>query len=62
MRTDPNWEKWYQTLKAVEPEAYYKAIQYGEGISLHFSLPLEQAAEVERSHVMLACELLGIKP
>jgi hypothetical protein len=57
-----NLESWYRTLKAVHPDAYRKAIGYSEALSLKFNWPLKQAAECERSHVMLACELLGVKP
>ena len=57
-----NWEKWYRTLKAVEPEAYEKALRYGQAISLTHDLGSKIAAEIEVSHVMLACELLGVGP
>jgi hypothetical protein len=57
-----DYDKWYAALKAVEPEAYFKAIQYAEGVTLKFNLPEKAAVECERSHVMLACELLGIRP
>ena len=56
------WQSWYQALKTVEPEAYFEAIRYAEGLSLTYSFPPKQAAEVERSHVMLACKLLGVMP
>ena len=57
-----NWETWYRALKSVNREAYDKAIRYSEALSLKYNLPLTQAAEFERSHVMLACELLGVRP
>lgn len=56
------WEPWYRTLKAVEPEAYRKAIEYGQGVSLTHDLDNNIAADVEIACVMLACELLGVKP
>lgn len=59
---DTQWKRWYRALKAVEPDAYKKAIEYAAGVSLTYNMPLEQSAEVERSHVMLACELLGVTP
>lgn len=59
---EDKWKSWYAALKAVEPEAYAKAIQYSEGLSLTFRFPLKQAAEVERAMVMLACELLSVSP
>ena len=57
-----DWRKWYSALRAVEPEAYEKALIYAEGLSLQFNLPLSHASEIERSHIMLACELLGVRP
>lgn len=62
MTRNDDWQKWYRTLKAVEPEAYEKALRYAEGLSLKFNLPLSHASEIERSHVMLACELLDVRP
>ena len=58
----PDWESWYRALKTTDQEAYRKAIQYAEGLSINFNFPIKQAAEVERSHVMLACEILGVRP
>ncbi len=57
-----DWKRWYRALKAFDPEAYSAAIRYAEGCSLNFHLPLDQAAEIERSHVMLACKLLEVTP
>ena len=57
-----DWERWYATLRNADPEAYRKAIQYAEGVSLNHNLPDKAAAACEVSHVMLACELLGIQP
>lgn len=57
-----DYTPWYRTLKAVEPEAYYKAIKYAEGFSINHKLSTEAAYEIERSHVMLACELLNVTP
>lgn len=62
VRTKIDYEPWYRALKAVEPDAYRKAIQYAEGFSINNRLSTEAAFEVERSHVMLACELLEIVP
>lgn len=56
------WGNWYRTLKAVDRDAYDKAIRYAEGVSLSFDIPLKAGAEIERAMVMLACELLEIHP
>jgi hypothetical protein len=60
--TRHDWEAWYRALKAANPDAYRKAIGYSEAMALNFNWPMKQAAECERSHVMLACELIGVKP
>ena len=57
-----DWEKWYVALRAVEPDAYKAAIEYAEGLSLNYNFSLMVAAEVERSHVMLACRVLRVQP
>jgi len=57
-----NYEPWYLALKAVEPDAYQKALQYAEGICLKYAFSHEGAAEVEAAFVTLACELLNVKP
>jgi len=57
-----NYEPWYLALKAVEPDAYQKAIQYAEGICLNGAVSHKRAAEVEAAFVMLACELLNVNP
>ena len=56
-----NWEAFYRALKMSHPDAYWKAIQYAEGIALRFNLEPKAAAENERSHVMLACELMEVE-
>lgn len=56
------WQLWYSALKALEPEAYQKAIRYADGMAMQHKLPTYAAADIERSHIMLACELLGIRP
>lgn len=60
--TERDWKAWYATLKNAEPDVYRKAIQYAEGVSLNHNLADKAAAACEVSHVMLACELLGLKP
>ena len=57
-----NWEAWYRALRARDPEAYRKAINYTEAVSLTFNTPQKAAAEYERTAVMLACELLDVQP
>ena len=57
-----NWEAWYHALRAANPEAYRQAIEHSEGLSLNYNLSPNAAAEVERSHVMLACSILGVRP
>ena len=56
------WESWYRALKRANPEAYRKAIGYIEATTLTFKVPTKAAAEYERAAVMLACELLGVRP
>lgn len=60
--TRDGWKKYYAALKAVDPNAYYKAIQYGEGVSLTHNLDYKVAADIEVALVMQACELLDIQP
>ena len=55
-----DWKRWYAALRNADSEAYFKAIRYAEGISIQHHLSTEVAAEVEISHIMLACELLGV--
>ena len=57
-----DYDKWYRALKAVEPDAYKKAVEYAQGVSLNHQLPLKVSADIEIASVMLACELLGIRP
>lgn len=60
-----DWERWYRALKAANPEAYRKAIGYMEATTLsHYApaVPQKAAADYERAAVMLACELLGVRP
>jgi hypothetical protein len=61
MNAGLNWESWYRALKQRDPDIYRKAIQYSEALALNYNFPMKQAAECERSHVMLACEILGVK-
>ena len=56
------WKKYYTALKAVDPNAFRKAIQYGEAVTLTHSLGHKAAADIEVSFVMQACELLDIQP
>ena len=53
---------WYDALRKADINAYHKAIAYAEGLSLTYNWPEKQAIECERSHIMFACELLGVKP
>jgi len=62
MKSSRDWERWYKTLRAVEPDAYRKAIEFSEGVSLTHNLDTKVAADVEVACVMLACDLLGVKP
>lgn len=57
-----DWERWYRALRAADPEAYRKAISYSEGVTLNHNTPMKAAAEYERSMVMLACDLLQVRP
>lgn len=60
--TYEQFEPWFRALKAARPFDYRKAIEYAEGVTLRHNLPLKVGAEIEQATVMLACELLGIKP
>lgn len=57
-----DWEKWYRALRAADSEAYRKAISYSESVTLNHNTPMKAAAEYERSMVMLACDLLRVRP
>lgn len=57
-----NWEAWYRALKELDPDAYKNAIQSMEAVTLTFNVPTKAAAEYERAAVMLACQLLGVRP
>ena len=57
-----DWESWYRALKAANPDAYRKAIGHMEEVTITHHMPLQAAAEYERAAVLLACELLGVKP
>ena len=56
-----NWEDWYRALKRHDYEIYQKAINYAEANTLNFRLPTKVGAEIERTMVMFACEILGVK-
>lgn len=56
-----DWDVWYRALKERDPAAYRNAIGYMEAVSLNYNVPHKAAAEYERSAVMLACELLGVR-
>ena len=60
--TANKWQGWYRALRAVEPDAYRKAISYAEGVTLQHNLSDKLAADIEVACVMLACELLDVKP
>lgn len=62
MKPGANWEQWYRALKERDPQAYRSAIQGVEAVTLTFNVPTKAAAEYERAAVMLACELLGVRP
>ena len=55
-----DWERWYAALRNCEPEAFRQAIQAAEGCSITHRLDTKVAADIEVSHVMLACTLLGV--
>jgi hypothetical protein len=55
-----DWKRWYAALRNNSPDAFRNAIQAAEGISITHHLSTEIAAELEISHVMLACTVLGI--
>lgn len=55
-------DSFYGALKAQNYEVYRKAINYASGISLNNYLSLRAAAEIERTLVFFACELLNIEP
>lgn len=61
-RLDDQWERWYSALRAANPDAYRKAISYSESVTINNNTPLKAAADYERSMVMLACELLDVRP
>jgi hypothetical protein len=58
--TRQQWEKLYKSLRAYDPEAFRKAIQAAEGCAINHHLSSAIAADIEVSHVALACELLGV--
>jgi hypothetical protein len=53
----------YSDLKRYDFEAYRLAIEHAEALTLNFGFfSPAVAAEVERSHVALACKLLKVPP
>jgi len=62
MKPGHDWERWYRALRAADPDAYQAAINGVEAVTLTFNVPQKAAAEYERNAVMLACQLLGVKP
>ena len=62
MTSEADWQKWYRALKQERPDAYKKAIEYTEGVTLKFGVPSKAAADYEVAAVLLACDLLGISP
>jgi dihydroxyacetone kinase-like predicted kinase len=64
-RATDEWKKWYAALRNANESAYEQAIRYSEGTILNNhseEISHKFAADIEFSHVMLACELLGIRP
>jgi hypothetical protein len=61
-RVGADWEMWYRALKAHDAAIYQRVIQGVEAVTLTYRIPTQAAAEYERNAVMLACDLLSIRP
>jgi hypothetical protein len=61
-RARDDWERWYFALKQQQPDAYRKAIEYTEAVTLNFRVAQKAAGAYECAAVLLACDLLGVKP
>lgn len=57
-----DWKNWYNALRAAHPDVYEKAIRYSEAQCINHRIPTQPAADIERSYVMFACELLDVNP
>ena len=57
-----DWKRWYRALKATHPEWYAKAIRYSEAQTINHRIANPAAADIERSFVMFACEMLEVDP
>lgn len=62
MKIGEDWKRWYSALKATHPDWYFKAIRYAEAQTINHNIPTKAAADIERSFVMFACEMLDVDP
>lgn len=61
-RPSTDWKAWYLALRERDYDVYMKALVYAEASRLNLGLSVKEGAEVERTIVMFACELLEVKP
>jgi hypothetical protein len=61
-RIGDDWKRWYSALRAAHPDIYSKAIRYSEAQCINHRIEGKAAADIERSYVMFACELMDVDP
>lgn len=57
-----DWPQWYRALRYQHPDAFKKAINYMESVTIQYRIPERAAAEYERAAVMMLCEVLEVSP